>query len=268
MRHHVFLSVMAVLALFKAFSQQHSIPPQDRGTLAISIGPAIPVGAFANSNGNDPTSGLAKPGGLVDLTYMHPFSRPDFGYTITLRGRINAINSTALRQPFVDQYPGYNWDVSAKSWETAAALIGLYHRSSTLKNRFFTDESLLLGVAEALLPGETITGISDSTTNPPDPDYVQGSNQKKYATTITFMMRIGGGVQLSNKLSLVAHVDYWWLDPVFRNLTQTVTTASGLVVPNNFNLGNLTSISRSEFTSDYTQNMSSIDLSIGLALRL
>jgi hypothetical protein len=271
MKHHVFLTAMAVLAVFNAFSQQHSLPPHDRGSLSLSIGPAFPVGEFANKNGNDAASGLANIGGLADLTYMHPFSRQDFGYTGTLRARMNGLSSSSLRQPFADQYPGYNWYVSAKSWETAAALIGLYHRSSEPNNRFFLDESLLLGAAEAVLPAETITGINGSTSNPPDPDLVQATNNKKYATTITFMLRFGGGVKLSDKLSLIAHVDYWWLDPVFRNLTQTVTTATGFNGPINYynlSLASAASLTRSEFTSDYTQNMSSIDLSFGLSLRL
>jgi hypothetical protein len=268
MKQRILLTAIMLLSVFYSFSQEHSLPLQDRGSLALSIGPAFPVGEFANSNANDPASGLAKVGGLADLTYMHPFARPDFGYTVSLRARMNSINSSSLRQLYIDRYQGYNWDVSAKPWETAAAMIGLYHRSSVPRGQFFMNESVRLGVAEALLPEETITGITQSSPNPSGPDYVQGMNKKKYTTTFTFMLRIGGGVQLSDKLSLVANVDYWWLDPVFRNITQTLTTASGFALPNNLNLGNATSISRSESTADYTQNMSSIDLSIGLALRL
>jgi hypothetical protein len=275
MKQRILLTAIMLLSVFYLFSQEHSLPPQghslppqDRGSLALSFGPAFPVGEFANNNGNDPLSGLAKVGGLADLTYMRPFSRPDFGYTVSLRARMNSINSSALRQPFADQYQGYNWDVSAKPWEAAAAMIGLFHRYSAKKNRLFLEEAVLLGVAETLLPEETITGISESIPNASGPDYIQAMNNKIHSTTFTFMTRIGGGIQLSDKLSLVAHLDYWWLDPVFRNLTQTVTTASGFTQPFNLNLSNAVSTSRSEYTSNYTQNMSSVNLSIGLALQL
>jgi hypothetical protein len=90
------------------------------------------------------------------------------------------------------------------------------------------------------------------------------------AHTTTFSAKAGAGIiyHLNRRLQLLAHLDFWYLNPNFKNVTQTLAVAHGLVIPGFLSLNNFTSISYYGQTRDYKQNMSTLDLSVGLGVSL
>lgn len=243
-----------------SFAQQH-------GYLTLSAGPGFPVGEFANMDGNDPKSGIARPGGLVDLSYLHEIGNSHFGFTGTLRGRMNGISTSAAVAPFVAEYPNYSWSATKKTWKAATAMIGAYHHFSVTKNIYF-EEALLLGVAVTALPDYSVTGLHDSGVNQSLSSYIQASLQKKNTATFSGLVKVGGGYVLTNKLTLIANLGFWYLNPTFKNTTQKIVTLTQFGIPGNLSTVSANSVTYSEFTRNYTQNMSSIDLTVGLSLRL
>jgi hypothetical protein len=224
MKRSLFFVISICLSALTSFSQ-------DRGYLALSIGPAFPVGEFANKDANDQRSGLANPGGLLDISYMGKRHNTHFGFTASLFLRMNSINSGALEEPFQTTYPDYNWSVSKQPWEAGAAMIGAYWNYPMAKKMYF-EGALLFGVAETMLPQTTVTGIQDSmVANQPVSNLVQATTKKKYATTFSQSIKVGIGYKLTNKLSLQAELSFWYLNPTFKQVTQTVIAEQGLVVP-------------------------------------
>lgn len=254
------LTILLSLWAVSAFSQQLN-------AIALSIGPAFPVGEFANKDPHSPASGLAQPGFLLDISYYYKTPNSNFGLTASLRARVNSMSSKAFLQLFMEKYPGYNWSVDKKPWKAAAAMVGAYHHAQVAK-RLEIEEALMFGVAEALLPNTTVTGLKDSGTSQTVEALLQATTKEKYATTFSALLKIGGVRQLTNRLSLVASLDFWYLKPTFTNLTQTIIMASGFPVPGNYSLSYATSVTYNQSTMNYIQAMSSIDLSVGLALQL
>src|ERR1700689_1901391 len=137
MKSPLFIITTICLSAFNCFSQQ-------AGSISLTIGPAFPVGEFANSNPYSSTSGLASLGALADLSYTHRTRNSDFGFIATLRARANPIDTKATLGPFEQQYPGYNWSVTKKPWEAAAAMVGGYH-SHMVTKKLYLEEALLFG---------------------------------------------------------------------------------------------------------------------------
>jgi hypothetical protein len=260
MKRPLFLVMLACLSATHSFSQ-------DRGTLNLSLGPAFPVGEFANKNGADPRSGLANPGALLDISCMGRRRHSHLGLTGSLVLRMNSINSAALLQPFEAQFPDYSWSVAKKPWEAAAAMIGVYW-NYPMANKMYFEGAVLFGVGETMLPQTTITGIKDTGVNHTVTDLVIGTTHKKYATTYSQSIKAGLGYKLTNKISLQAELSFWYLNPTFKQVTQTIFHAQGFPITGILSLQNAQSLSVETFTADYEQNMSSLNFTVGVAIKL
>jgi hypothetical protein len=260
MKRPLFLAILICLSALTSFSQ-------DRGYINLSIGPAFPVGEFANKDESDPKSGLANLGPLLDISYMGRRHNSHFGFTASVLLRMNSISSSALLEPFESLFPGYNWSVTKKPWEAGAAMVGIYwHYPITTKIHF--EGALLFGVAETMLPQTTVIGIKDTGVNHTVTDLVEATTQKKYATTFSQSIRMGIGYKLTEKLGLQAGMSFWYLKPTFKQVTQTIVHAQGFAVPGNLSLQNASSISVGQFIADYNQNMSSLNFTVGVAVKL
>jgi hypothetical protein len=270
MKKPLFLLTILCLTLTVLWLSSSNCIAQQHGFLSLSVGPAIPAGEFANGDPNSRASGLALPGGLIDLTFKKDIPHSPLGFMVSLRARMNPISASDNLAIFRAQYPDYNWSIDKHSWEAAALMVGLYHQSPLCK-RAFLEEGLMVGVAEAVLPDVTVTGIKDTGANHIISDYIQAHSKKTTATTFSALFKFGGGYRLTDKLSLVAHIDFWYLEPNFGNLTQILIHAQGFNVPvnsGNFSLADASSVTYSSFTMGYAQKMNSFDLAIGLSLRL
>ena len=256
MKKNASIIFLFCLLRFHSFSQQ--------GYLSLSLGGAFPIGEFASKNVQDIKSGIANPGGLLDLSYMHPLGNSPFGWTATLRARFNPIDGKTEASAFAAEDPGFNWTEKHVSWETGAVLVGAYYHCP-VAGRWQFRGSLLVGVADSRLPASSILGISND--NPPS-EFVHITTNKVSAASFSALAKAGLVYSLNSRWSLIGELGFWYLKPTFKNVTEQVLDAKGLVVPGFISPSNATSVSLASYTHNYTQPMNTIDLSVGVVMRL
>jgi hypothetical protein len=254
-----FLPLLILLSTTRSWSQNN-------GSLHLSIGGALPIGKFASKDVNDPASGLANPGGLAELGYSHLLKDNHWGLTIGIRGRLNGINKNANTSALREAFPVYTWSSSNSSWKALSAMAGAYYIlpvSSKLDVRM----ELSLGAANCYLPEYTVLGILDTAQTGPT-GFIQAKVNKEHAVSFSAMAKAGIVYHLNKHLDLLANLDFWYLKPNFKNVTQTVIVANGLVIPGYLSPSNATSLSVNSETRDYKQNMSTLNLTVGLGISL
>ena len=257
------------LLAFHSFSQQNFVqePGVQKGYLSLSLGGAFPVGGYASRNSQDPTSGLANPGGLIDLSYILPVKNSPFAFKVSLRGRFNPIDAAADIAPLAASNPGYQWSEGKASWKTAALMVGTYYHCPVAK-RWEFNAYVLAGAADSKLPAYTVMGIKTD----PDPSqegFVQLSTSKVSAISFSELIGAGFSYRLARQFSLLANIGFWGLVPTFKNETVRETVVDGLNVPNVFTVSNsLNPIVANDHTFNYGQPMNTIDFSVGVAMRL
>lgn len=254
------LFVSTCLFVFTSFSQQHN------NSVTLSLGPAFPVGKFASTNADDPNAGAARIGGVADLSYAYSFNHSNFGIFALARARINSIDVQASLSPLMKTFPGYDWPAAHKYWEAGAFMVGGYH-SSLLTNKISIEEGLMFGVAYALRPAYNTTAIKALNDFPGDADVLFINSPKAHAITFSSLLKIGASLQLTNNISLVADIDYWYIKPTFKNVTQSISIANGLNIPYLYTLSNShLPPSFYFYKSDNTQSMSSVNVTVGARL--
>ena len=260
MKYLLPLLILTCLSTTRSWSQNNS-------SLHLSLGGALPIGKFASKDVNDPASGLANLGGLAELGYSHPLKDNHWGLTIGIRGRLNGIdknaNSSALRQI----YPLYTWSSPNSSWKALSAMAGVYYilpAASKLDVRM----EISLGAANCYLPEYSVLGILD-TAHTGATAFVQAKVNKAHAISVSGMAKAGIVYHLNQRLNLLANLDFWYLDPNFKQVTQTVIVVDHMVTPGYIYPGNsLDPPSINIQTRDYKQNMSTLNLTVGLGISL
>jgi hypothetical protein len=266
MKKNLFLISLLCLCALHGFAQQGTVQAAagQKGYLSLSLGGAIPVGEYASRNTHDLQSGVANPGGLLDLSYMYPLEHSPFGLTATLRARFNPIDGKAEAAPFAEAEPDFRWTEKNVSWETAAILVGAYYHCAIAKRLQFKG-ALLIGPADSRLPKSSILGVS--TANPPT-EFIQLTTNTVSAVSFSGLAKAGIVYTLGSRWSLLADVGFWYLKTDFGNVTASELDAKGLVVPGLISPSNATVITVNANTYNYTQPMNAIDLSVGIAMRL
>jgi hypothetical protein len=113
-------------------------------------------------------------------------------------------------------------------------------------------------VAESWSPNQAITGVRDSAGFGPV-DMVVANLHSVSATSFTGLAGLGVRYQWSSRLSLLARVDYAYLNPTFNNVHATLAFGQGLVIPGIVSLSNARSIAYSSETRSYTQAMPCVE---------
>jgi hypothetical protein len=252
-KNHVLLT-LACLAALGSFAQT-------TGTLTLSLGPNFPAGAFASKNGNDPSSGLANIGAVAALSWWQPIRHTHFGVVGSARFSMNGMNSKATLKPFEESEPTYQWSMNKSHWSSGALLAGPYYQLP-LARRFDLRINLQAGAALCYSPTQTVTGIRDSVGFGPV-DVVQASVGKIHVLTFTALAGAGLSYHLTRHCSLLLHADYTYMDPAFRNLHEQVTTGQHLVNPGIVSTDIAEVVTESNFTRNYTQAMSSVNVTVG-----
>jgi len=256
------ISILLVLIVFTytGFSQPRSY-------IGLSIGPAIPVGEFAKTDNTDDKAGLARLGAWANLEYVHQFRGSDFGFVASLRARWNPINSQAALGSLKEANPNFQWQANKASWQSAALMAGVYRDFHFIK-KLSVKTGIQLGAAEVVLPAFNVTGVGNSLAYPGKQDALFATSNKRYSTTLSgaFQAEVSG--RISKRFYWLAHGDFWFTGPTFKNVKETIIYAQGLVVPGVLTPGNASSISINEFTQNYTQPANSINLAIGIGMGL
>ena len=235
---------------------------QSKGTLGLSLGPAIPLGEFASKDGFSPSSGLANIGAVADISYQHPFGSSRFGWLAAIRGRLNYISKSATYGPLEAQFPGYHWSMNNSQWTSLTGILGGYYKLP-LTPTLSLQAEIGLGAARSWSPKQSITGIRDSVGFGPT-DLVQASVHPVSATAFTWLAGLTLCHQWSKRWSFVARADYAYLKPTFHNINVFILQGKGLRVPNLILIANASIISDYATTENYTQVMSSVDVLVGV----
>jgi hypothetical protein len=243
------------------FNQTTGVLTQTTGTLTFSLGPDFPVGAFASKNANDPNSGLANTGTVTTLSWWQPIRHTHFGVVGSVRFSMNGMNTKATLKPFEESEPAYQWSMNKSHWSSGAILAGPYYQLP-LTHRLDLRVNLQAGAALCYSPSQTVTGVRDSVGFGPI-DFIQASVGKVHVLTFTALAGVGVSYYLTRHCSLLLHADYIYMDPAFRNLHEQVTTGQHLVIPGMIFVANAEEVTESDFTRNYTQTMSSVEVTVG-----
>jgi hypothetical protein len=271
-----------ILLLFSLIAFQitfvFSQAKKDRGSISISVGPALPVGKFSAKDINDNLAGFAKMGESVSISYSKLLSK-NWGIAIDLRGQRNPLNTMALQNslsttkiyqgilsgsifpsipPPQVSYPIYpNWQFEKQAWLYGALLLGP-------TGQFIIDQSkkitlttkAMLGAVYAKSPVLKGSSITDTAT---------ARIEQSKSSAFGFMYSFSGGVNysLNKKVFLSAALTYAGTNQItFKEVTTTVTTTKGSFASPGF------SVSQSLITADGKQPISSINLLLGIGINL
>ena len=263
--------IFFLLTIFNCYPQS-----KNKGYIALSIGPALPVGNFGSKDLNSNWSGFANIGEFANFSFSHLIVK-HVGFSVIWHGQRNPLNTKSLAGEF-SKHPIYqlqfvasdgttppppsppsykyykNWKFDKGSWLCGSLLIGGYSSFPVKKltNLSFISKALI-GVVFAKSPKLNGTSTSDTSSARAEQTSSSGSG---------FSYLISGGIKYDlKKICFLVNLDYLATNKIrFHDIKSTLTTVED---PNG-----LPSYQQSSVTTDGRQNIGTINLSIGIGLRL
>jgi len=213
---------------------------QDKGYIAVSVGPSIPIGDFASKNINNVSAGFAAGGAIFDISFAYKFGK-NFGLSAMLHGQANGIDEVALESSYNKQIGG-SWNVRSKPWSIGGLMFGAYG-SFPISEKVSFDTRAMVGFLSATSPELNIT--------------LNGSGgaawvKQSAETALPFSVLLGGGFKFDvrKRVCLLLNMEYIAAKPEFRNVE--ITSSNG----------------GAPETSTYSQSIRAINFGFGLGLRI
>jgi len=181
---------------------------QDKGYIAVSIGPSFPSGDFGSKDVNNEAAGLATTGVIVDLTYAQKFGK-NLGMTLMLRGQANGVDAQPLIDELYNQSPQASWTADHGTWGIGGFMGGLYGSYPMGESGKVTfDIRAMMGYINATSPEITVYG-----------NYL-GSTfwvRTESADAGAFAYLVGAGIKfgIGGHLALLLNFDYLGATPEF-----------------------------------------------------
>jgi hypothetical protein len=250
MKKITLLTTILPLLYTNSFSQTS----QDRGYLSLTFGPSIPLGAFANKNVYSQTSGLAKTGQIVSLSYTHLLNHR-VGIAITAHGQRNPVDLQAIENS-ISNTDFRDWNFDKTSWLLAGLLVGGYRPFPLIKsNDTYLILETMVGAIYAKSPELTGNSMTDSST---------AHAEQTRASGFGFIYIIKSGINhnLNKKLFISASLEYLGTSKIsFSNIKSTISSVV------HFSNGTM-SVQQSSVTSNTKQIVSSLNIHFGIGLRI
>ena len=267
---------LLLLSLLISLVHAHTQSRQHQPHLGISIGPSFPVSHFAQDNITSSSSGFAKTGQAVSISYNRLIGKR-LGLAASLRGQRNPLNIHSMEEEFskIEVVQGFwtigdpsqpipplpttnypNWKFDKQSWVLGSLLLGGYGEFpiGSEKTSFFA--KALAGAIYAKTPrGEGIS-VTDTATA----SFVQPES-----SGFGFSYSVDAGVKfdISKNLSLLTSIEYTETNNLkFDAVTATFTATHGTPGTPEY------SVSQSSVYGEPRQTISCINLMLGIALRL
>lgn len=228
--------LMAVLAI-----TTQGIAQNDKGYIGISLGPSIPLGDLASKNFDNDAAGWADLGAIVDFSFAYKLGEGNFGITALLRGQSNPIDAQALANELANQLPGVSWTVESESWGIGGLLFGGFGTFPVSDKAAF-DIKAMIGFLNASSPELTFTASV-----PGAAIWVRQSSAS--ATSFAYLLGAGFKFDIGERFYLLTNLDYLGSNPEFSNVQTTTSEGSGT-------------------TNTWSQTMGTLNLSIGIALKI
>lgn len=244
-------------------------------TIAISVGPSVPVGAFADKKTTQETAGFAQTGLQVNASYVHRVSK-HFGIAAMLFGQRHALDTKAMEQefaqmgfstgvytgpdPFPTPEPTYtyypNWQFDKNAWLTGSLLLGVEGGFPVKGSRALSIITrAMLGAAYATSPELEGSSVTDTATARYEMESGSGFG-------LSYLLR--GGIQygVNDKISLLFSADYLGTSGItFPDVKATFTAAK-------YDNGFPSQMSQSTITADGRQKIATVNFNIGIGLKL
>jgi hypothetical protein len=214
---------------------------QDKGYIAVSIGPSFPNGDFGSKDVDNSAAGFATTGAIFDLTFAQKLGKT-LGITLLLRGQSNPVDP----QPLVDQlysvYPSPSWSGESTNWGIGGLMGGLYGSFPMGANGKVTfDTRAMIGYINATSPEITVSAYSSSNS-------IWVQTQSADAGSFAYLLGVGLKYSIGNHLGLLVNLDYMASNPEFVDVS-TITSLGG-------------------YTDEtYSQQLGTVNLGVGIGWR-
>jgi hypothetical protein len=231
-----------ILSLIFVAAMSSQINAQDnKGYIGFTMGPSIPLGDFASKDVNNDDAGWTNTGVMFDISFAYKLGGGNFGVTALLRGQANPTDAQALADEIANQFAGVNWTVESAGWAIGGFMFGGFG-SFPISQKATFDTKAMIGFVSANSPNYTITG-----TGPGGTAWIK--QESKAATSFAYLFGAGFKFDIGSKLHLLTNLDYLASNPEFRNIETTTSLGT-------------------RDRSTLSQNMGTLNLSIGIALKI
>jgi hypothetical protein len=214
---------------------------QDKGYIAVSVGPSIPTGDFASKDMGNESAGFANTGAIFDISFGYKIGK-NFGVSALLRGQANNADAQAISDEMAKRLtPGINNTVSAGSWGVGGLLVGGYASFPIIKQLSF-ESRLMTGFVSATSPGMTINLSSQSSSA-----WVKQSSSSGIG--LAYLAGIGIKYDVASRVCLISNIDFLGSNLQFDDVE--LTNSLGAVEKNS-----------------YTQTFGAVNIGFGVGYRL
>ncbi len=248
-----------------------------KSEIAFSAGPAFAIGKFADTDLMTSSSGFAKTGQAISVSYVHPLSEK-WKFLVSLSGQRNPLNTKAFETIFstATVNPGFsfgsgpnnpppqttyvvypNWKFENKSWMLGSLQVGVLKEFVTADQHKWTPTlKAAFGAVYASLPGFKGSSVTDTAT-------AAIAQSKLSGFGLTYTVGAGINYALTKKIALFTIVDYNNTSDIkFDDVKSTLTTTKGTVGSPGY------AVQYTELTTAGKQAISSINLMFGISLVL
>ncbi len=249
----------------------------NKATISFKAGPAFPTGHFASTNLYDESSGFAKTGETISVSYAKPIAKK-IAFLINLSGQRNPINRSAFEASFSKAkiYQGFyfgsdpnnpppqtnyeiypNWTFEKGLWLHAALQLGAEGRFplNEQKNiQLITNATI--GSLYATSPGLKGNSVTDTAS-------AVLTESKSSAFGLIYSLACGLNYHLNKRCFITSALNYTGTSKVeFKNVRTVLTTTKG-----NFGTPGY-SVQQSTITANGKQSITSVNLLIGFGISL
>lgn len=234
--------------------------------ITLSVAPAFPFGKWAEKEAPVESAGYASSGQSFHLRYSNDFSA-NWGWFLMLKGQRNQLNADKLSNyhnthPFpiggIVVGPGpappaqvdiENWSFKKKNWMTATAMGGFYRIIPAGKRSVLLPE-LGLGLIYAKLPDFLGTAQDENQS-------ASLTRKGKHGVGLAYSVGLSARHSLNAKYDLFSSLAYFGSSAVkFKELNTTRFYSDG------------TAVNQSVAPGEYKQVFSSVNLYIGVGIKL
>jgi hypothetical protein len=214
--------VKKLTLLFAAFllwaSHTHA---QDKGFVAIHLGPSLPMGDLAGKSLSDPSAGFAKTGYQFDASFGYKLA-DKFGVTTMIRRQSLGYDVDAIAGPLMlfSALFGSQLTVESTNWGISSLLAGGYG-DFAIGEKIAINPRLMVGLSRVSLPEITIEGSVMGTP-------IEMTTSADAAMSFSYLLGAGGRYNVSEKIFVSANLDYLGAKANFKNI-KTTSSAGGMV---------------------------------------
>lgn len=224
-----------------------------RRRLTLSVAPAFPLGKWAEKGESIATAGYASSGQSFHLRYTFDFSTK-WGWFAMLKGQRNELNTDKLSNYHNTSFPVDgelmgSWSFKKKNWMTATAMGGFY-RILPAGNRSVFLPELGLGLIYAKLP-DFLGTAQEGNRN------TSLTRKGKHGVGLAYSVGLNARHRLNEKYDIFSSLAYFGSSAVsFSDIRTTWFYA------------NSTTMAQTITTKDHRQIFASLNLYIGVGMRL